>query len=379
MMLGAAVDYGTRNFSSFSLKPTHLKYGGVDALVYARAISTWFAGRDPYDWPGRDHFVYPPIFLYAAAALSHVIPSKLGLPIYLGLQASATIALPLILARYYLQRSWLNPLFVLFLFAAEPCFSGLYTLFGGNIAPILYVFILLGALPGLHRGHWGWFYAAVLVASLLKAQFLLFLVLPLLVGEGQLLLSALCTLLVVGAYGLQHRLLPELFARYVASVREQLVGDNDIGYSFPGVTTKIMLRLGHSPGLGATLVSVFLCLLVLVVLYFVRKARDRQFPMIVLLGISVMNPRLLHYDACIGVLIAFVILVDVSGTRHRLLLSLALLAPTILLVRLGQSAINCEYDFLIMVVAFALAAYRRLKPGNSKEKTMTPEARLKPA
>ena len=68
-----------------------------DAPVYARAITTWRAGGDPYTFTALP-FLYPPLLLRAATLASSFFPGHSGWYLYLSLTVLATLSLPELLA-----------------------------------------------------------------------------------------------------------------------------------------------------------------------------------------------------------------------------------------------------------------------------------------
>ena len=297
-----------------------------DLIVYMRAMQAFQAGTSPYgDALAPLYFLYPPFFLYLGGFLSSPLPAGLGDEAYTALHVGATLALPLVLARYYFRQPWLSPLFALLLFLATPLFMGVLALCGLNIASTLYCVAFVAAVPGLRRDRWIWFYCAVFVAAMVKIPFLALLLLPILVGRRQLrqwVSCALCGVAVVGANLLEARLLPELYSGYKWSLMQGIVHQGYYGFGVFGSVAAYGYKL-HLPVPGsAYAVAMTLAVAMVGGMLLLRRRLEKAsrvsgsifdlggngiwLALVVTLMIQV-NPRQLQYDADISLLAAFVL------------------------------------------------------------------------
>ncbi len=297
-----------------------------DLIVYMRAMQAFQAGTSPYgDALAPLYFLYPPFFLYLGGLVSSPLPAGLGDEAYTALHVGATLALPLVLARYYFRQPWLSPLFALLLFLSSPLFMGILALCGLNIASTLYCMMIVAGVPGLRRDRWIWFYCAVFVAAMVKIPFLALLLLPILVGRRQLrqwVNCALCGVAVVGANLLEARLLPDLYAGYKWSLLQGIVHQGYYGFGVFGVVAaygyKLHLPVPSSAYAVAMTLAVAMVGGMLLLRLRLEKAGRGSGPtsglggngiwlaLVVVLIIQV-NPRQLQYDADISLLAAFVL------------------------------------------------------------------------
>jgi hypothetical protein len=297
-----------------------------DLIVYLQAMRAFQAGTSPYgDALAPLYFLYPPFFLYLGGLLSYPLPAGWGDEAYTALHVGATLALPLVLARYYFRQPWLSPLFALLLFLATPLFMGVLALCGLNIASTLYCLAFVAAVPGLRRDRWIWFYCAVFVAAMVKIPFLALLLLPILVGRRQLrqwMNCALCGVAVVGANLLEARLLPELYSGYKWSLVQGIVHQGYYGFGVFGVVAAYGYKLHLPVPSSAYAVAMTLALAMVGGMLLLRQRLEKAsriprsgsdlggngiwLALVVTLIIQV-NPRQLQYDADISLLAAFVL------------------------------------------------------------------------
>ena len=352
-----------------------------DLIVYMRAMQAFQAGTSPYgDALAPLYFLYPPFFLYLGGFLSSPLPAGLGDETYTALHVGATLALPLVLARYYFRQPWLSPLFALLLFLASPLFMGVLALCGLNIASTLYCVAFVAAVPGLRRDRWIWFYCAVFVAAMVKIPFLALLLLPILVGRKQLrqwVNCTLCSVAVVGANLLEARMLPELYSGYKWSLVQGIVHQGYYGFGVFGVVAAYGYKL-HLPVPGsAYAVAMTLAVAMVGGMLLLRRRLEKAgrvsgsmfdlggngiwLALVVTLIIQV-NPRQLQYDADISLLAAFVLWAYALRIRKPMSLiglMVALFVPGLLIPLVVKAPHQYGmYGTFETLAAFALVFWR---------------------
>lgn len=221
---------------------------GVDARTYRDAIREVRAGISPYTSGlqriQRNHangqkartmnYIYPPATLPAIQALGNVPPRLLAMVFWAIYSVSLWVVLRLELSimppgRERAVFALLAP-FTLF-------FPGLLfddSILSGNIAPSLYGVIGLGMWRGLRAGHWDCFYAAVLLASIVKPTMLTFLIIAPLVSYGQWLWTALVAFTGCSVFLVSPKLWPKLAGQYSLLLHRELLWNDEFGGSLPG-------------------------------------------------------------------------------------------------------------------------------------------------
>jgi hypothetical protein len=352
-----------------------------DLIVYLQAMRAFQAGTSPYgDALAPLYFLYPPFFLYLGGLLSYPLPAGWGDEAYTALHVGATLALPLVLARYYFRQLWLSPLFALLLFLASPLFMGVLALCGLNIASTLYCLAIVAGVPGLRRDRWIWFYSAVFVAAMVKIPFLALLLLPILVGRRQLrqwINSALCGVAVVGANLLEARLLPELYSGYKWSLVQGIVHQGYYGFGVFGVVAAYGYKLHLPVPSSAYAVAMTLALAMVGGMLLLRQRLEKAgripgsvsgqgsngiwLALVVVLIIQA-NPRQLQYDADISLLAAFVLWVYALRIRKAMGLiglMVALFVPGLLIPLVVKAPHQYGmYGTFETLAAFALVFWR---------------------
>jgi hypothetical protein len=204
----------------------------VHAAVVAAA-----QGLDPYDLKTLSAinplvafpYLYPPHLLwllkplallsYPAAALVYGLVTLL---------AAAYVYLEQ--ARLFGLRPRATSDIALFLLALGS--AALVTVSAGNLAVLLYAFLALG-LGGIARNRPLPFYAAVLLAGVVKYYYFWFLVLPLAIDFRRHLPGVLCVTIVAAlVYGASLQIDPKLFESFVRSSADTLNKTRDYGEGF---------------------------------------------------------------------------------------------------------------------------------------------------
>ncbi len=289
-----------------------------DTGVYATAMRALRAGLDPYRAataiqlavhaaggaaPGNTpySYVYSPVTLPLLRVLAHVPLMLLG-SVYWVLYALAALAQLWCGSRAAKEDevAWVRFFAPVALFFPGLLANG--TVMSGNIAYLLYAMVLLTAWRGHRRGRWGSFYAAVLVASCIKAPLLSLVLLAPLQARKQWVPALVTMVAGVALFAVQPLLWPELFRNYLRAVDLQFQINHDFGCSPAGLFSQLLDSFGlpYSPwGLllyTAYAVPVFLTLLRFSKAYG-RNAFDWQewFP-VLLTGVLLLNPRIMEYD-----------------------------------------------------------------------------------
>ena len=172
----------------------------------------------------------------------------------------------------------------------------------GNLAYILYGMMLATAAVGWKRGRWIWFYLAVLAASCVKVHLLTMLAIPLLCGKRQWTRTMITAAAGFGLYALQYRVWPQAFHVYVNSLKAMSQMRRDFGCGPAGNLARV-LQIKGVPYERASIVlyvayaaAMFLFLLWLSRLYREGRIRFVSWAPVMLLGVVLLNPRILTYD-----------------------------------------------------------------------------------
>jgi hypothetical protein len=288
----------------------------VDARVYARAMTTWKAGGNPYStYSEALPFVYPPVFLNCVAVLGKVLPRGSWF-VYLIAAGFGLLVLPFILTTFYIRSRWLSPFLAMVLFTFQPMFTEEHVFLTGNITNLFYPLALAAGIPGIRRNKWLWFYLVVAIASLAKPTFLDLLVLPLLAGERQLGRIAVCVGTVLSAFAFQKIAMPRYYAAFQQNVFTEVFVKGDTGFNVfnylhkQGQTFALLRNPSLLLAIHAAIIGV-----ILASLFFLRKRKDG--PAVVglwvpaLLVVAILaNPRMQPIDAAIAILPALYLCIE---------------------------------------------------------------------
>ena len=198
------------------------------------------------------------------------------------------------------ERRWL-----MFVLPAVVFFPGLVTddvILSGNVAYLLYGGILLGATAGWKRGHWTWYYLAVLIASVFKTPFLAFLAFPVLIDARQWVRSSMTAVAGVLTFVAQARLWPGLFREYLTSLLLVFDWLHDFGFGPASVLGLYLWRRGRPTATPTTILFVICAGVIgVVLLVLARHVREWNLPReawvpVALVGTALLNPRMMKYD-----------------------------------------------------------------------------------
>ncbi len=294
-----------------------------DVEVYGKALSSLQAGHDPYQdateiqklhhavvvAPGGNNseemppysYVYSPITLPVLRALGHVPRGALisgYWAVYIaGVLAAVSVAVSFARAQ---ERSA-----VLYVAGVATFFPGLLangTVLGGNVAYILYGAVLVAALRGWRTNRWLLFHAAVLLASCVKAPLLSLALIPALSGQTQWRSSLVTMGAGVALFVSQMFIWPTLFHHFLEAVELQFSLNHDFGCSPAGLAGQILYHYGLPYSPESSLVYAAYALPVTVMLFYLSRRYLRgaftleQWAPVMLLGIILLNPRILEYD-----------------------------------------------------------------------------------
>ncbi len=298
---------------------THYDKPGWDIVFYRNAITALKAGHDPYldamavqrafHATLAQHPNDTPPYSYVYSPMTLPLLRLLGvLPVWF---SGSLYWLAIILGAFV-------PLFVMlrtkqesdadFFRIVAPVaifFPGLLaqdTVLSGNIAFVLYGIVLLGAYFGWRKNQWLWCYLAVLVASVFKAPLLCLVAIPLFSARKQWLPTAITALLGATLFAGQSLIWPSLFHHFLQAVELQFSYNRDFGSSPAGVFSYIITGHGipYSP-YSEIFYLAYAVVLFATLFHLSRKFLAGAFTLsqwvpVLLLGVVMLNPRLMEYD-----------------------------------------------------------------------------------
>jgi hypothetical protein len=313
-----------------------------DAHVYLRALRAYVAGGNPYQNDVLP-FIYPPIFLKVAWFMRDIIFNQVFLSIYVVLHCAAVLGIPFLFSKGLLHVRWLGWAAAAAIFLCEPDAAAQKALFSGNISAVDYALVLTASLLGLHRNEWRPFYLLLWLAAIVKPTFIGLLLIPLLLGQGQLFASFVTGGLAVLSIIAQRILWPELFAKFLEALHYQTLNRRGVGVGIFG--SSVIHHWGaHIPivhdsiGIGLHVVLVGALILALLLLRSSVQGSDAIWICLVITVSFMLNPRLEPYDLDITAIPAAVLLVE--GCRKLRAHGIPLLA------------------FAVAAVLFALLLYK---------------------
>jgi len=292
---------------------------GWDVSVYLKAIHSMQAGHDPYadamavqDAFHRDlashpnaaapfSYVYSPITLPLLRPIG-AVPVWLSGTVYWFLYAVCALCLVWV-GMQAVEDSERNGF--LLIAPAALFFPGLLqhdVILSGNVAIILYALVLLGAVLGWRRGHWYWCYLAILLASCYKAPLLILAAIPALSARRQWLPAGIAVAAGFALFAVQPLVWPSLFHHFLQAVNLQFSYNRDFGCSPAGLLSNLLVDRGISYSIAGTVIYLLYAVPVFaVLLHLSRRFLDGRFSLrqwipVLLLGVFLLNPRLIEYD-----------------------------------------------------------------------------------
>jgi hypothetical protein len=309
-----------------------------DAKVYQGAMQSLRAGHDPYidgvaaqrefhrhlaehgNEPAPFTYVYSPLTLAPVRWLGGFSPRWVELVYWLSYGAGLCVTMWVgLLAAEEKERPWLVLLAPLLVF-----FPGLLqndVVLSGNIAYILFGLVFAGAALGWRRGVWSWFYLAVLLASCCKAPALMLLAIPVLTARRQWAGVGLTAAAGVALFAMQPHIWPELFKHYMEAVELQFAYNRDFSCSPAGLVAdalfeKVPYKLSGTVAYLGYAVIVAGLLLWLRRRFFAGAFGWKQWVPVVLLGTTLLNPRVMEYDVA-PVTVAMALIVGRAFLRAK--------------------------------------------------------------
>jgi hypothetical protein len=372
----------------------HYDVPAWDVSIYLQAVHSLKAGHDPYadaiaiqglyhqqlllhtlppNAPTPFSYVYSPITL-PVLRLVGVLPLLLSGLVYwtlylAGMLAQVWVGMQAVQPGERRYFRWLAPVAVFF-----PGFLGSDILLSGNIAYILYGLVLVAAVIGWRRNTWRWFYLAILAASCFKAPLLSLVVIPILSARKQWLPTAATAVAGLTLFAMQPLLWPTLFHHYLQSVELQFSYNHDFGCSPAGLFSEFLVNHNHTYSPGSYIF--YLCyaiplfaLLVFLSRQFLRGCFSlKQWIPVLLVGVILLNPRLIEYDvaplALPLALIAWRFFAERKRGRNselRLVLSFTLLFLALNVLATQSWDIWKRVDGVLLVVFFSAGAYGLLE------------------
>jgi hypothetical protein len=318
-----------------------------DAHVYARAVSAYRHGGDPYN-AASPHlmFVYSPLVLETMAAARLVFPPGMLWYAYLALACTASISLPILISAC-LGIRWLSASIAILIFLLLPGFMAEFSLLSGNIANLLYAIVLLALFHALRSGRWRWFYLAIVVSGIIKPPMLGFLLFPLLCGyiSSSVLSGMTAALVFLG----QRVFMPALYHRFAQAVYTQLVVTGDIGFG---------LFSGLPAPLCTTAPIVFAAAAIGTFWFLYKNRFAPSSPLWVpalLVTCVLMSPRLLSYDAQIAIVPAICLLLETAPNwSERQKQTAGVIISVSLLVLCKKTSIYATSLFLALALCAGL-------------------------
>jgi hypothetical protein len=290
-----------------------------DVRVYWNAIQALRAGHDPYSSAmaiqtavhlnggvaaGADppySYVYSPITLPLLRLIA-LVPGVVSGTLYWALYCVA------VLVQIWAAMQAVEPeerACFLYLAPVAAFFPGLLAngiLLGGNVAYILYALVFATAVMAW-RGHsWRWFYFAVLVASCVKAPLLCLVVLPVLTARKQWVPTIATAAAGMFSFGMQRFIWPDLFKHYLQAVALQFTYNRDFGCSPAGLLSGFLYDRGIDYTVPASVFYATYALAILGTLFYLSRLYLRglyslqQWLPVLMVGVILLNPRLIEYD-----------------------------------------------------------------------------------
>lgn len=298
---------------------THFEPAGWDFKIYLSAVHSLHQGHDPYaDATALQRLFHtqlalhpnaPPPFSYVYSPITLPLVKLFGsFPLWISAGSYWLCYLAGVFTQIWfgMQAPDQSERRVFVYLAPVACFfPGLLAsdiLLSGNIAYILYGAILAAAVWGWRRQQWGWFYLAILGASCFKAPLLSLVVIAVLSARRQWLGTCATTLVGLALFAVQPLIWSSLFKNYLEAVELQFSFNRDFGSSPAGLFSGILWdhHIPYSPAcllfFLAYAVPVFATLLYLSRRYLLGAFSIQQWAPVMLVGVILLNPRLIEYD-----------------------------------------------------------------------------------
>ncbi len=328
-----------------------------DVNIYRHAMQSLQAGHDPYadaiaaqeavhrlapgvpTPDGPFSYVYSPITLPVVRFFVWLPLLAAGIVYWLlyvaGVAAQSRFGLGLMTESERRVLRYYAPAAIFF-----PGFLGSDNVLSGNVAYILYGAALLSMNRALRTGSWRLFYAIVMIASCFKAPLLSLLAIPVLCARRQWFPAIGIGAAGLGLFAIQRVLWPQLFLNYLKAVELQFSFNRDFGFSPAGLLSGLLFdhHLPYSPA-GMIFYLAYAIPLFAVLLYLSRRYLRGEFSTqqwlpVMLVGVILLNPRLMEYDVAPLALPLAIICWRLFSTNRSVAKTLALAGSVFL-------ALNC--------------------------------------
>jgi hypothetical protein len=329
-----------------------------DVAIYHRAMQAVRDGLDPYaaglarqyaaHAAGKHAFtyVYPPLTLPVLRAFNF-LPVWLAALLYWGAYCASYAGLLWAVTECFRPQEkaimkYFVPLVIFF-----PSLMPDEVILSGNVAYIFYGLLFAATIVGWKRGSWRWFYVVVLVASCFKVPFLTLLAIPALAGERQWMKATGVGAAGLGIFAMQALLWPLQFREYLTSVSLQFDFNADFGQSAAGNLGRGLYWHGLPYTAIPTLVfliyggMLFLVLCHFSKLYHQHRISAESWIPVLLVGVILLNPRIMEYDVHVVALPMVLILVRSVVARSKT--GIAVTASVLILTLLDLFGVNFNY------------------------------------
>ena len=264
-----------------------------------------------------------------------------------------------------------------------PGFLACDTILSGNVVFLFYGAILASAVYAWRKGQWRWFYLAVLLASCFKAPLLSLLAIPILSARRQWLWTALTGTAAVALFAMQPVLWPTYFHNYYEAVMLQFQYNRDFGFSPAGLFSGVLYdhNIPYSPA-SSIFYLAYAIPLFAILWSFSRRFLRGEFNIldwapVLLVGVILLNPRLIEYDAApLALPLALIAwrFIRRFAEGRAALLSFALLFAACNAFALQSWSMWKLTEGPLLVVFFAAGAYTLLNPRRATSSQLQTES-----
>jgi hypothetical protein len=282
-----------------------------DFQVYTKAADRFDNNLDPYALLGKLNYVYPPLTTYIIGALASV---NALIPFFVALYCGSVMYF-LIESKKFLYLSIREfkmeriGFFLTIIFGT--CCLGYMGIFSGNIGMYLHFLIHAGILHLYRRQELVLLQVSLslslIVASLFKPYFLLYLISLLLIFRARILVLSVVTLMTTTLLYLYSFLaMRDQFDLFIRNLKNATVSSGDLGFGFT-----IWLSKNHLSILAIAIHAVVIMALSYII---VKKWKISLAPVLVipsLLLAALANPRMKEYD--MAVIVSWLVLLIARG------------------------------------------------------------------
>ncbi len=176
------------------------------------------------------------------------------------------------------------------------------TVLSGNVAFLCYGAALGAAWMGWRRGVWWPFYVAVVAASCLKAPLLSLLAIPVFSARRQGWAAGASAAAGVALFAVQPHIWPVAFRNYLEAVDLQFRFNRDFSSSPAGVLANLFYNVTSYKVVSLVGYLLYAIPVVWALWWFSRRLVQgdltiKQWAPVLLVGVIVLNPRIMEYDA----------------------------------------------------------------------------------